>query len=222
MTLTERFGALCGSVNGYKALKDELEETRGDLKLSQLKVEELQADLDQRLKENENMYAECDKLSMQMHEAQRKMEAYRSALFSFCPKLETTEEMKRLYECVAPQMDAEGYRLYFAAKKLTGVECYRVFPYEDARGTFEQADGHQLMKYLTAYRFGAVEWSIVPGTCYESASLLPVDTSTPEYQAFERQIYQEVLRFMGFQELLSDHPAKEKQRTDMKKGDDAR
>ena len=87
---------------------------------------------------------------------------------------------------------------------------------------FEEANGYQMMKYLVAGYFGSVEWSIVPGTCYESASLLPVDTSTPEYQAFERQIYQEVLRFMGFQELLSDHPAKEKQRTDMKKGDDAR
>ena len=64
MTLTERFRALRGSVNGYKTLKDELEDARGDLKLSQLKIEELQSDLEQRLKENENMCAECDKLSM--------------------------------------------------------------------------------------------------------------------------------------------------------------
>lgn len=222
MTLTERFRALCGSVNGYKALKDELEETRGDLKLSQLKVEELQSDLDRRQEEYENMCAEYDALSIQMQDAKRNLKAYRSALFSFRPKLETTEEMKRFYECVAPQMDADGYRLYFAAKKLTGVECYRVFPYEDARGTFEQAGGHQLMKYLTAYRFDAVEWSVVPGTCYESASLLPVDTSTPEYRAFERQVYQEALCSMGFQELLPDHSQKEKEKTDMKKGDDTR
>ena len=222
MTLTERFRALRGSVNGYKALKDELDKTRGDLKLSQLKVEELQSDLDRRLDEYENMCAECDKLSMQMYEAQRKLEAYRSALFSFCPRLETTEEMKRFYECVAPQMDNDGFCLYSAAKRVTRFRVSSNFPYEDARGMFEEANGYQLMKYLVAGYFGSVEWSVVPGTCYESASLLPVDTSTSEYRAFERQVYREALCSMGFQELLPDHSQKEKEKTDMKKGDDAR
>ena len=222
MMLTERILSLRGSVNEYKALKDELDKTRGDLKLSQLKVEELQSDLDRRLDEYENMCAEYDDLSFRMQDAQMDLKAYRSALFSFCPKLETTEKMKRFYECVAPQMDNDGFCLYSAAKRVTRFRVSSNFPYEDARGMFEEANGYQMMKYLVAGYFGSVEWSIVPGTCYESASLLPVDTSTPEYQAFERQIYQEVLRFMGFQELLPDHPAKEKQRTDIKKGDDAR
>ena len=64
MMLTERILSLRGSVNGYKALKDELEETRGDLKLSQLKVEELQSDLDRRQEAYENMCAEYDALSI--------------------------------------------------------------------------------------------------------------------------------------------------------------
>ena len=85
---------------------------------------------------------------------------------------------------------------------------------------FEEADGHTLLRYLTAYHFNAVEWHIVPGTCYEEASLLPVDTSTPEYKAFETKLYAKTLLSMGFQYLLPEQYEKEKSKTE--KGDDAR
>lgn len=35
----------------------------------------------------------------------------------------------------------------------------------------------------------AVDWSIVSGTVYKRATLRLVDTSTPEYQVFEEQLY---------------------------------
>ena len=59
------------------------------------------------------------------------------------------------------------------------------------------ADGRQLLRYLTAAYFQAVSWEIVPGTTYERAILQEVDTSTPEYRAFEKQIYEAALRRMG-------------------------
>ena len=59
------------------------------------------------------------------------------------------------------------------------------------------ADGRQLLRYLTAAYFQAVSWEIVPGTTYERAILQEVDTSTPEYRAFEKQIYEVALRRMG-------------------------
>ena len=59
------------------------------------------------------------------------------------------------------------------------------------------------MRYLTAARFGALEWTVVPGTCCESAALLDVDTSTSEYCVFEQQLYRRVLERMGFRGVLA-------------------
>ena len=41
----------------------------------------------------------------------------------------------------------------------------------------------------------------VPGTPYEKAVLLDVDTATPEYRAFEKQLYTQALRDLGFQDV---------------------
>ena len=62
---------------------------------------------------------------------------------------------------------------------------------------FEEANGHQLLRYLIAGHFHAVDWSIVPGTCHEAATLRDVDTAAPEYQSFERKLYKKVLEKMG-------------------------
>ena len=117
--------------------------------------------------------------------------------------LGTTEKLKQLYEHVPSQYDPDGFQLYFAAQKVTGIRrLWEEFPYEDACGRFEEADGHELLKYLTALHFHAVRWEAVPGTPYEKAVLLDVDTATPEYRAFEKQLYTQALRDLGFQGLL--------------------
>ena len=109
-----------------------------------------------------------------------------------------TEKLKWLYRHFAPQQDPDGFRLYSAAQEVTGIKhLWEEFPYEDACGRFELADGRQLLRYLTAAYFQAVSWEIVPGTTYERAILQEVDTSTPEYRAFEKQIYEAALRRMG-------------------------
>ena len=121
--------------------------------------------------------------------------------------LDTVEKLKELYERAAPRHDPDGFRLYFAAQEVTGIKrLWEEFPYEDACGRFVAADGHELLRYLTAAYFKAVSWEIVPGTTYERAVLREVDTSTPEYRAFEKQIYETALRRMGLQKLL-DRPA---------------
>ena len=104
---------------------------------------------------------------------------------------DTAESVRQVYERTAPQHDPEGFQLFFAAQEVTGIRrLWEEFPYEDACGCFEFADGRQLLRYLTAARFGAVSWETVPGTTYERAVLREVDTSTPEYRAFEKQIYE--------------------------------
>lgn len=127
--------------------------------------------------------------------------------------MDDLEKLRQFYDRVAPQLDPDGFRLYFAAQKVTGIcPLWEVFPYEDARGCFEEADGHQLLRYLTAAYFGAVSWEVVPGTTYEKAVLGEVDTDTPGYRAFESQVYMEALRDMGVQALLPDEQQKDKQK----------
>lgn len=133
----------------------------------------------------------------------RKSAALQAALTELCPQISSVEEMKRLYKTLAPSLDSKGFVLYHMAEQLTGIDIHTFFPYEDNRGLFEGADGRRLLNYLTAAHFHAVDWSIVPGTTYESATLRKVDTSTPEYQAFEKQLYMKVLSRMGFDDMLA-------------------
>ena len=67
-------------------------------------------------------------------------------------------DAKTFYEQIAPKLDPGGFKLYFTAKRMTGFDLYGQFPYEDARGMFEMMNGHQLMRYLLADQFHAVQW----------------------------------------------------------------
>ncbi len=203
MTWRERFAAAWD----YPRLRKELAD-------SQVKCAQLEDNL-------LRLVAKCDELS---DTAQRRgdilartrqsMKAYRAALLSFCPELNSVERLRQFYDCVAPEFDPDGFRLYYAAKEITGIRnLYGYFPYEDARGCFEEADGHALLRYLTAAHFGAVSWEVVPGTTYERAVLQEVDTSTAEYQTFERQFYAKALERMGFQEFLPPEPGKVQEQT---------
>lgn len=198
----------------YPRLREELAETRKELADSRGKCAQLEDNL-------LRLVAKCDELS---DTAQRRgdilartrqsMKAFRAALLSFCPELNTTERLRQFYNCVAPEFDPDGFHLYFAAEELSGIRnLYGCFPYEDACGCFEEADGHALLRYLTAAHFGAVSWEVVPGTTYERAVLQEVDTSTAEYQAFERQFYAKALERMGFQEFLPSKPSKVQEQT---------
>ena len=137
----------------------------------------------------------------------RQLAAVQTTLKEFCPKLSSLEDMKRFYDTLSPSVDPQGFTLYHIAEKLTGIDVSSFFPYEDNRGLFAEADGRQLLRWLAAAHFGAVDWTIVPGTTYERATLREMDTSTPEYREFERQLYKKTLERMGFQDVLA--PEKE-------------
>ena len=85
---------------------------------------------------------------------------------------------------------------------MTGINIHNVFAYEEHHGLFAGADGHLQMQYLVASHFDAIEWTAVSGTSYESAALQEVNTSSPEYRAFEKQLYRKVLDRMGFRDML--------------------
>ncbi|WP_299967612.1 hypothetical protein [uncultured Oscillibacter sp.] len=174
------------------------------------RLETAQRELNQAQKALEKSELECQRLSGDYSEARRranfsekKSAALQAALDAYCPKLSSLAEMIRFYETVSPSLDPQGFTLFRAAKKMTGIDLYSYFAYEDSRGLFEQMDGRQLLRWLTAARFGAVDWDVVTGTCYEEAILREVDTSTPEYVAFEEKLYRKVLERMGFGDLLA-------------------
>ena len=133
----------------------------------------------------------------------RQLAAVQTVLKEFCPRLSSLEDMKRFYDMISPSVDPHGFTLYHMAESLTGIDVSSFFPYEDNRGLFAEADGRQLLRWLTAAHFRAVDWDIVPGTTCEAAALREVDTSAPEYQAFEKQLYEKVLERMGFQDILA-------------------
>lgn len=222
MTLKDRIKAIHGSMNGYQDLKDKLREKRDELTLEKIEVSELRIELEICRQKYADSCEECNRVTKALDGTMRKLNASRTALFAFCPRLESTEQMKAFYDCIAPSLDADGFRLYMEAKELTGFQSYQAFPYEDIRGMFEYADGHEMMKYLLAYHFDAVEWNLVPGSSYESASLKPVDTATPEYQAFEHELYYETLCSLDFRSLLPERTVREQNKSEKKRGDDAR
>lgn len=182
--------------------QDQLEQTQQALNKSEQRCSELNA-------------AGCDQ-QYELDALSRKVGACMDVLRSHSP-LHTVEDMARFYETVMPAMDPEGFTLYFTAKEMTGFHSCYAFPYEDNRGMFEEANGHDLMSYLLADHFGAVDWNIVPGTCYESATLLEVDKTTPEYQAFAKELYEKTLRKMGFGDLLPQEQAQIKEKTGSKR-----
>ena len=191
------------SVREYPAARARLEAAERELSQAQTALEKSEL--------------ECQRLSGSYSEARRranfsekKSAALQAALDAYSPKLSSLAEMIRFYETVSPSLDPQGFTLFRAAKKMTGIDLYSYFAYEDSRGLFEQMDGRQLLRWLTAARFGAVDWEIVTGTCYEEAILREVDTSTPEYLAFEEKLYRSVLDRMGFEELLAPEHADEK------------
>ena len=179
------------------------------------RLETAQRELGQAQKALEKNELECQRLSGDLWDtkhrlefSEKKAEAVQTALETFCPKLDTHAAIMRFYEAVSPSLDPKGFMLYHTAKRMTGIDVPSLFAYEDNRGMFEVMEGHQLLDWLTAVHFQAVEWEIVAGTCYEKAVLLEVDTSTPEYHAFESKLYRKVLDRMGFGDFMApeEHP----------------
>ena len=142
-------------------------------------------------------------LEQKLERTTTQLNACQAAIRSLCSQPPSTEELLQIYDALAPSIDPHNFALYHTAKKLTGIDVSSFFPYEDNRGLFEEMDGRQLLRWLTAAHFHAVDWTIVPGTTYERATLREVDTSSPEYRAFQRELYGKALERMGFHDVVA-------------------
>lgn len=222
MSLLDRLREFCE----YPDVRTRLEMTRRELSQAQTALEKSKL-------ECQRLSGDCGEARRRADFSEKKSAALQAALDVFCPKLESLAEMMKFYELISPSLDPQGFTLYHTAEKMTGIDLYSYFAYEDSRGMFETMNGRQLLRWLTAARFDAVEWEIVTGTIYEQALPREVDTSTPEYQAFECSLYRKVLDRMGFGDLLAPEkavksqekgvtPQKEDARTGKKKDGETR
>ena len=194
---------LIAAIRDYSKLRQALEESNTELDLSRMECAQLQSKINELEPLVDEYYQESCGKEYAANQERQKVETLKKAFVSFCPALDSTEKIRQFYDCIAPDFDESGFRLYDAALSIFGhPNLPGEFPYEDNRGAFDEADGHQLLKYLTALRFHAIQWEIVPGTPYEKATLLDVDPAAPEYRAFEKQLYTQTLRDLGFQGLL--------------------
>ena len=208
-----KFKDLIAAIRDYPKLRQALEESNTELDLSRMECSQLQSKINELEPLIDEYYQESCGKEYTANQERQKVETLKKAFVSFCPPLDNTEKIRQFYNTIAPDFDADGFQLYDAALAISGYpNIPGEFPYEDNRGVFDEADGHQLLKYLTALRFRAIQWEIVPGTPYEKATLLEVDTTTPEYGAFEKQIYTQALCSLGFQGLLPHEHEQQKNR----------
>lgn len=211
MRLRDRLSIALQTLREAPGLRSRLDTVEYELKLADQALELRQKECDQLRSTIEDrdfqIFSMAEERDSSLRFLSAKSDALLDALREFPPRLSAVEDMKRFYDVVAGSLDPSGFTLYRMAKEVTGIEVTSLFHYEDARGMFEEASGHQLMDYLTAYLFGAVKWEVIPGSTYECATLGDVDTATPEYRQFERQLYGRVLERMGFDEFLPQEPA---------------
>lgn len=187
----------------YKQLQNELEEAKGGLLDAQREYGLLRSKYSALEQECGGLRQAMAWKDYRIKELESKNGVFEAAWKELCPPLRTLDQLRCFYDCMAPYLDPDGFQIYFIAQSLTDFDLSGTFPYEDASGLFENADGHMLMKYLEADQFGAIDWEIVPGTTYERAVLREADRSSPEYLAFQEQMYAETIRHLGFQSLLS-------------------
>lgn len=158
---------LIAAVRDYPALRQALEESNTELDLSRMECAQLQSKINELEPLVDEYYQESCGKEYAANQERQKVETLKKALASFCPALDSTEQLRRFYDTIAPDFDDGGFRLYDAALAISGYpNLPGEFPYEDNRGVFDEADGHQLLKYLTALHFHAVRWEAVPGTPY--------------------------------------------------------
>lgn len=178
-------------------LEQELAEAKTRIGWQRKRTERLQQRYDTMDRQCVALDNEIKELRSRLYTAEQQAEAFKEVVKTLCASVRTAKELKQLYEAVAPCLDSSGFNLFYAAQEITSFCLHREFPYEDACGCLEFLDGFELMRYLKASEFNAVDWEPVPGTDCKKAILREVDESAPAYREFERQLYMRALERLG-------------------------
>lgn len=121
-------------------------------------------------------------------------------------KVSDLDTLQQIY-IVAEQyamIEEDSYYLYQAAKSILHTTVESEFPYEDAKGCFENYTYRDSLDKLIASRFGKISWEIVPGTEHEKGNIeeYVIDYEDPKYLEFQRKMYAEALIDMGYGDFV--------------------
>lgn len=99
------------------------------------------------------------------------------------------------YNRLAPELDPEGFRLFWAAEQQTGINIYRAFPIEDSLGYFESMSGYTMLEWLESEAFGAYDLETrAPGI--QVVCKLKINKGSEQYQAYRNAIYEQAVKSM--------------------------
>lgn len=131
------------------------------------------------------------------------MEMWKIVIPNKVSDLDTLQQMYAVAEQYAV-IEEDSYYLYQAAKSILHTTVESEFPYEDARGCFENSTYRDSLDKLIASRFGKISWEIVHGTGYEKSSIdeYVIDYEDPKYLEFQREMYAEALIDMGYGDFV--------------------
>ncbi len=120
---------------------------------------------------------------------------------------------EKVYQDICGTLDPEGWKLYWAAEKYTGIDPFHAFPTEDNLGYFENMDGHGLIMWIEISAFGECEWEQLDcAGGYERAVNPIVHTDTEKYAQYRSAIYEQAVREMlglkSKEEIAHDAPDK--------------
>lgn len=145
-------------------------------------AEELQRRLRAEKAENRRQAIRLQQREAELHSAAAELGALRRALAALAPA-----DYEAVYTILSPELDQDGFHLFWAAETYTGINVYSTFPVEDSLGYFEAMSGHELLRWLEAETIGSYSLRrLSPGG--EVACDLRVDHSGEKYRRYHAEI----------------------------------
>lgn len=165
------------------------EEALGDFELLKAKHEDLQTDCTALKDENSDLLFQLESMEHDL-----KHQTTVAALLSDMKLIQALSngDYEKAYNLIAGDLDQEGFRLYDAAEKYTGIDVCRAFPTEDNLGYFENADGFELLGWLETEAYGSCDWEQL-NPPYERAVNRKINKDTPEYKEYRAAIYKQTV-----------------------------
>ena len=96
-----KFKDLIAAVRDYPALRQALEESNTELDLSRMECAQLQSKINELEPLVDEYYQESCGKEYAANQERQKVETLKKALASFCPALDSTEQLRRFYDTIA-------------------------------------------------------------------------------------------------------------------------
>ena len=140
------------------------------------------------INENLELQQSCDSMKQTNEQNVEYIETIKRAFIEMCKEyLEDGGSYQFAYSMLRDTFDKDGFKLYFTAKELTGVNLYTEFYAEDCMGYFENLDGFGLLLWLERAKFGVNKYEI--SGSYELWSSGTIDRTTEQYRSFTDDLY---------------------------------